>query len=67
MSWHPFPADEVAEDVERLANAAAQIAVDRGHGGAEAAAYAFALASLLVNAVFQDGFPDHPTTRLRVV
>jgi hypothetical protein len=51
-----YPADQTAEDVELLAQAAARIAVNRREG----AAYAFTLASLLVNSLFQDNFPEDP-------
>lgn len=67
--WHPYPADQAAEDVEALATAAAELAVARGYEGRDAAAYSFAVCSLLVNSLFQGTFPENPqpTTRLRAV
>lgn len=68
MTGFPYDPAETSEDVERLMQAAAQIAADRGRLGTEGAAYAFALASLAVNSVFAGSFPHSPpTTRLRAV
>lgn len=54
----PFPPDEVSDDIEVLAQYAAQLAADRGYTGSDGAFYAFTLASLFVNSVFLGNLPD---------
>jgi hypothetical protein len=64
MSGFPYPPDQTSEDVDRLVQAAAQIAVDRGHV-ADAPAYAFTLLSLALNQLFAGNFPADPPTYRR--
>ncbi len=64
MSGFPYPPDQTSEDVDCLVQAAAQIAVDRGHIE-DAPAYAFTLLSLGLNSLFAEGFPADPPTYRR--
>ncbi|WP_298800193.1 hypothetical protein [Pseudonocardia sp. 73-21] len=60
----------MAEDLDTLSDTAAKLAIDRGYPPGDAANYAFALASMMVNSVFAGNFPEPsgpPTHRLHAV